>query len=62
MEAPVAPRIVLPRQAQYQQADGPDGSGPADPLGSGASGVACGDQVAVPAQHRVRTYHKADPV
>jgi hypothetical protein len=50
---PVAPAGVPPGQAQYQQADGPDGTGPAGPLGPGHGRVPAGEQRAVPVQDGV---------
>jgi hypothetical protein len=45
----VAPAGVLSRQAQHQDADGPQCAWPAGTLGSGGAGVATGEEVAVPA-------------
>jgi hypothetical protein len=53
VQAPVAPAGVFPRQAQHQRADGVHSARPARALGSGNGRVTAGDQVAMPAQHRV---------
>jgi hypothetical protein len=61
MHAAIAPPRVLPDQAQYQDADGTHRRWPARPLGSGPGRVPLPDQVAVPAQHRIRAYQQPHP-
>jgi hypothetical protein len=61
VDAPVAPAVVLPRQAQHQYTDGPYRRGSADPPGAGDAGVVSGDQVAVPTQHGLGAYQQSDP-
>ena len=62
VDAPVPPRAVLPREAQHQQPDRPNRARPADTLRPRDPGVTGGDQVAVPAQHRLRTHQQPHPV
>jgi hypothetical protein len=58
VDAAVAPAGILPCQAQDQLADGADGARPARTLGAGPGRMAACQQVAVPAQHRVRPHQQ----
>jgi hypothetical protein len=62
VDAPVSPAAVLRRQTQYQGTDRPEGSWPSGPVRTGDPGVPAGDQVTVPAQHRLRAHEQAQPV
>lgn len=53
MQASVAPAGIFPHQTQHQGTDGTYGRWPAWTLGSGGGRVTAGEQVAMPAQHRV---------
>ena len=61
VDAAVAPAGILPCQAQDQLADGADGARPARALGAGPGRMAACQQVAVPAQHRVRLHQQPEP-
>jgi hypothetical protein len=60
VDAPVAPRAVLPRQAQHKNAYRSDGAWPSRTLRTRDPGVTCGDQVTVPTQHGLRTHQQSD--
>ena len=61
MDTPIAPGRVLPCQAQYQLADGADGARPARALGPGSGRVMAGQEIPVPAQHRVGPHQQPEP-
>ena len=61
MDAPVAPGRVLPGQTQHQHADGADGARSARVSRPGPGRMAASQQVAVPAQHRVRPHQQPEP-
>jgi hypothetical protein len=54
VDAPVAPALVLTRQAQNEGLDRAAGWGAAGILATGGVGVPAADEIAVPAQNRVR--------
>jgi hypothetical protein len=58
MQASVSPAGVFPCQAQHQHANGTHSRGPARAFRPGQVRVAAGEEVAVPAQHRVRAHQK----
>lgn len=58
VDTPVAPAGVLSSQTQHQGADRSEGSWPSGPAGPGPLGVPAGDQVTVPALHRVRAHQQ----
>ena len=61
MDAPVAPGRVLSCKAQYQLADGADGARSARAPGAGSGRVMAGQEIALPAQHRVRPHQQPEP-
>jgi hypothetical protein len=54
--------VAVAGQARYQGAGGVYGAWPASAIGPGLGGVAARDQVAVPAQHRVRPHEQPHPM
>ncbi len=58
MDAAVAPRGILPCQAQYQASDRAQGPRSAGALGPRLGRVAAREQAPMPAQHRFRTYRQ----
>jgi hypothetical protein len=61
VDSVVPPRAVLAGQAQHQPADRPDRWWPPDPCGPADRRVPVSDQVAVPAQHGLRTSSRDIP-
>jgi hypothetical protein len=61
VEAAVAPAGILPRQAQDQNADGVHRPRPSRTFGPAGGGVPTRDEVAVPAQYRVRAHQQPHP-
>ena len=60
-DTPIPPVGVLPDQTQHEGTDGTHRRWPARPIRCGPGGVPSGDQVAVPAQDRVRVDQQPQP-
>jgi hypothetical protein len=61
VDAAVAPARVLPCQAQYQLADGADGARPPRAPGARSSRMMADQEIALPAQHRLRPHQQPEP-
>ena len=61
MDAAIPPTRIFPRKPQHQEPDGAHGPRPSRALRPGSGSVAARDQIAVPAQHRIRTHQQPHP-